>query len=312
MRNYQHLLQMDRSSLRGVHFVVLKGGPGEERAVSLQSGASVADALRSRQYYVTEVDVTKGLEDLPKGTDLVFNMIHGTFGEDGRLQELLEEMGIPFTGDGAAGCRLAFDKVLTKRRFVSAGVPTAPFEVLSFGQKPSIVPPFVLKPPCQGSSIGVHVVHDRQQVLLAMDNCLKYNDRVLLESFLPGREFTVGIVANTVLPVVEIVSAGVYSYENKYIAGRSRYFTPALLSRDLTAKIMRTALAAHQALGLRLCSRVDILLGEEGGLNVLEVNTVPGMTPLSLMPRAAAAIGIDLPSLCEVIAVLSLQKGKKA
>ncbi|ALJ56537.1 D-alanine--D-alanine ligase B [Candidatus Xiphinematobacter sp. Idaho Grape] len=312
MRNYQRLLQVDRSSLKGMHFVVLKGGPGKERAISLQSGASVADALRSRQYYVTEIDVTKDL-DLPKGTDLVFNTIHGTFGEDGCLQDLLEERGVPFTGDGAAGCRLAFDKILAKRRFVRAGIPTSPFEVLSSGEQPSFAPPFVLKPPCQGSSIGVHVVHNRQQIPLAMENVLKYGDKVLLESFFLGRELTVSVVANTVLPIVEIVSTnGVYSYENKYVSGRSEYFAPARLSSDHTAATMDTALAAHQALGLQLCSRVDILLSEEGRLNVLEVNTIPGMTPFSLMPRAAAAIGIDLSLLCEIIAVISLQKWKKA
>jgi len=311
MRDYQHLLQVDRSLLRGIHFVVLKGGPGEERAVSLQSGAAVADALRSRQYHVTEVDVTKGL-DLPKGTDLVFNMVHGTFGEDGCLQDLLEQRGVQFTGDGAAGCRLAFDKILAKRRFVKAGIPTAPFEILSPGQQPSIVPPFVLKPPCQGSSIGVHVVHSWQQMPQAMESCLKYDSKVLLESFFSGRELTVSIIENTVLPAVEIVSTGMYGYENKYVAGRSKYFVPARLSSDHTMAVMRAALAAHQALGLRLCSRVDILLSEEGRLNVLEVNTVPGMMPSSLMPRAAASIGIDLSLLCEIIAVLSLKKGKKA
>lgn len=313
MRNYQHLLQVDRSLLRGRRFVVLKGGPGTERSISLQSGTSVAHALRLRQHCVTEIDVTNESVKVPKDTDLVFNMVHGTFGEDGSLQALLEKAGVPSTDAGTESCRLAFDKILAKRRFVETGIPTASFEVLSFGQQPSIRPPFVLKAPCQGSSIGVHVVHDQSQMLSAMQDCLKYsNKEVLLESFVPGREFTVGIIANTALPIVEIVSTNeMYDYTNKYSADHAKYFIPAHLSANHAAAIADMALSAHHALGLQLISRVDILLSESGKLHVLEVNTIPGMTPISLMPKAAAAIGIDLSSLCEIIAVLSLQKGSK-
>ncbi len=311
MENYQTLLKTDRSALNGLQMTVLKGGSGPEREVSLVSGAAVADALRSRKHQVTEVDVTTENVVLPKNTDLVFNMIHGTFGEDGTLQAILEKQGIPFIGEGSQGSHLAFNKILTKRKFIECHVPTAPFEVLLPGQHPSIAPPFVLKTPRQGSTIGVHIVREWSQMAPAMKDCLKYDNEVLLESFFPGKELTVSIIADFPLPIVEIVPTGsTYGYQNKYTPGGSSYFTPARISSAHTARIQKIALAAHKALDLQIYSRVDILLNEAGGAVVLEVNTLPGMTPTSLFPKAAAAIGLDFPSVCELIGVLSLRRKK--
>lgn len=309
MKDYQPLFEIDRAALKGLNMVVLKGGPGSERQVSLTSGAAVANALRSQGHRITEIDVTDEHFELPEKTDLVFNMIHGTFGEDGTLQAILEKQGVPFTGEGSQGSHLAFDKILTKRKFMEASVPTPPFEVLQAGQHPSAAPPFVLKAPRQGSTIGIHIVRERSQIGPAMADCLKYDHEVLLEAFFPGKELTVSIVANLALPVIEIVpSEETYGYQSKYTAGKCSYFVPARIPPSETEMVQRTALAAHKALGLQSYSRVDILLNDAGGLAVLEVNTIPGMTSTSLLPKAAAAIGLDFPAICEIIGVLSLHR----
>lgn len=312
MGNYPALSKIDCSVLRGLHIAVLKGGSGPERSVSLVSGAAVTNALRSRKHHVTEVDVINENLVLPKNTDLVFNMIHGIFGEDGAVQTILEQQGIPFTGEGSEGSRLAFDKILTKRKLVEANVPTAPFEVLLPGQRPSIAPPFVLKTPRQGSTIGVHIVQEWSQMAAAMEDCLKYGNEILLEVFFPGKELTISIIADIPLPIVEIVPAGgIYGYENKYTPGKTTYFTPARIGSAQTILLQKMALAAHQALGLQIYSRVDILFNAAEAAAVLEVNTIPGMTPTSLLPQAAAAIGLDFPTLCEIIGALSLRRSLK-
>lgn len=310
------LLEIDCTPLKGRQIAVLKGGSGPERPVSLVSGKAVADALRSRGHTVTEVDITNHSDIthhtlvLPTTTDLAFNMIHGTFGEDGTLQAILEERGIPFTGEGSQESHLAFDKVLTKERFTAAGIPTAHYEVLTPGKMPSLLaPPFVLKPIRQGSTIGVHIVQEPSQLKSAMEDCFKYGDEILVEKFCPGKELTVSIIGDIALPIVEIVpKGGFYSYNNKYTPGGSTYFTPARITPKQTEMVQKTALAAHKALGLQIYSRVDLFLNEKEEMNVLEANTLPGMTPTSLMPKAAAAIGIDFPSLCEIIGILSLRR----
>ncbi len=309
MEDYQLLFKIDRTVLKGLNMVVLKGGPGSERQVSLDSGAAVAKALRSQGHQITEIDVTHERFELPKNTDLVFNMIHGTFGEDGALQTILEKQGVPFTGEGSRGSQLAFDKILTKRKFMEASVPTPPFEILQVGQQPSAAPPFVLKAPRQGSTIGVHIVRDRSQIGPAMADCLKYDHEVLLEAFFPGKELTVSIVAGLALPIIEIVpSEETYGYESKYTPGKCSYFIPARITPSETEMVQNTALTAHKALGLQSYSRVDMLLNEVGGIAVLEANTIPGMTATSLVPKAAAAIGLDFPAICEIIGVLSLRR----
>jgi D-alanine-D-alanine ligase len=295
--------------LRGKSLVLLKGGPGKERGVSLHSGAAVANALRNLGAEVVEIDVADHHVDLPSRPDLVFNMIHGTFGEDGELQSLLDQLGVPYTGEDAAGSRLAFDKIASKRKFDEAGVPHAKWEILGAGQLPRIPVPLVAKPPREGSSVGVHIVHRADELPAALEDCLARDSEVLVEEFISGRELTVGIVGGEALPVVEIVpKVDFYSYENKYTKGNSDYFCPARIGDEATAAVQSAALAAHRALGLRVYSRVDVLLDASGRPFVLEVNTIPGMTETSLLPKAAAAAGLDFPSLCEEIAGLSLEK----
>jgi D-alanine-D-alanine ligase len=291
---------------RNRKLAVLKGGPGSERDVSLRSGASVASALRSVGADVTEIEVIGTEVEIPSGTELVFNLIHGTFGEDGDLQALLEERGIPYTGEGVKESRVAFDKILTKQALTRAGVPTPRSEILKSGEKPTLPLPIVIKAPCQGSSVGVHLIHEASAIDPALADCLQHGDEILVEELVEGRELTVGVLGDQVLPVVEIKPlAGFYDYTNKYTKGATEYLVPAPLTEEETAAVQSVALAAVKALGLRVYSRVDVLLGH-GGPTVLEINTIPGMTETSLLPKAAAASGLDFSTLCCRIAALSL------
>ena len=301
--------QMYSGILKGKKIALLKGGPGKERDVSLRSATAVAKALQICGAEVNEIDVTGPEFDLPDGTELAFNMIHGTFGEDGQVQEILSQRGITYTGEGINGSRTAFDKIRTKECFDRAGVPTSTWHSIRPGESPRLQLPYVVKAPQQGSSVGVHIVRKTESLALALEDCFKYGDEVLVEAFFPGRELTVGILGNTALPVIEIVpKEGFYDYDNKYTSGASEYFVPAPLSPELALRIQETALAAHHALDLEVYSRVDILLAADGSMSVLEINTIPGMTELSLLPKAAAVAGLDYPSLCEEIAGLSMAK----
>ncbi|MEI6279227.1 MAG: D-alanine--D-alanine ligase [Verrucomicrobiae bacterium] len=288
---------------------LLMGGPGKEREVSLRSGAAVAAALRKSGAHVTEMDVTGAGFALPPGTELVFNIIHGTFGEDGELQGLLDAMGVAYTGERAEGSRLAFDKIETKTHFDLAGVPTAPWKILRRGEAPDCAFPCVVKAPRQGSSVGVHLVGSAAELPAALEDCFQYGDRVLVEEFFEGRELTVGVLGKTALPIVEIVPhEGFYDYEHKYTKGASEYHVPATLPPEMTATIQKAALAACRALDLRIYSRVDVLLAPDARIHVLEINTIPGMTETSLLPKAAAVAGWEFPALCEEIAGLSLSQ----
>ncbi|MCX7868396.1 MAG: D-alanine--D-alanine ligase [Terrimicrobiaceae bacterium] len=290
---------------------VLMGGPGSEREVSLRSGAAVVRALAALGAEPLTVEV-KGRElGLPAGIHLAYNMIHGTFGEDGSLQEQLEAAGIPYTGDGPQASRAAFDKILTKEKFDANGVPTARWEIVRAGEAPRRPFPYVVKAPQQGSSVGVHIVRSPDEAPGALADCAAYGDRILVEDFFAGRELTVGILGGSLLPVVEIIPGeGFYDYRNKYTPGASRYEVPARLGEEANLAVGRAALAAWHALGLEVYCRVDILLAEDGSLNVMEANTIPGMTETSLLPKAAAAAGIGFPELCEIIAWLSLRRMK--
>ncbi|MEI6033714.1 MAG: D-alanine--D-alanine ligase [Verrucomicrobiae bacterium] len=295
--------------LNGLPVVLMMGGPGKEREVSLRSGAAVAGALRQCGALVTETDVIGPGFTLPDGTALVFNLIHGTFGEDGELQALLDAMGIPYTGEGAEGSRFAFDKIETKSRFDRAGVPTCPWKTLRQGEPPDCWFPCVVKAPRQGSSVGVHLVGSPADLPAALEDCFQYGDQVLIEELFKGRELTVGILGEAALPIVEIVPhEGFYDYEHKYTKGASEYHVPAALPPEETDRIQNAALAACRALDLQVYSRVDVLLAPDGRINVLEINTIPGMTETSLLPKAAAAAGLGFPALCEEIAGLSLSK----
>lgn len=286
-----------------LHVTVLLGGPSAEREVSLRSGAAVARALRSLGHRVDEVDPVPGDLRIPAGTQVVFLALHGTYGEDGTVQTELEELGLPYTGCGVAASLFAFDKVVTKRRCLCAGVPTAPFLVFNDARQPwpqDWAPPVVLKPTRQGSSVGLRFVDSVEAFPEALAASLGHGGEVVMERRILGRETTVGILGDRALPIVEVrPKAGSYDYTNKYTAGRTEYFCPAPFDAETTARIQAAALGAFRAVGGRDYGRVDVMVTEEGQPVVLEVNTLPGMTETSLLPKAAAAEGIGFAELCD-------------
>lgn len=293
---------------------LLMGGPGSEREVSLVSGKGVLEALRSEGFTnVTPVIVDDCTPVIPEGTELCYNMIHGTFGEDGGLQGYLEEKGLPYTGAGSGTSRLCFDKLLTKKCLVEAGVPTPKSEVITAGQLPGIPVPCVIKPPCEGSSVGVQIVREAADLPAAVAESAKYGKELLVEEFISGKELTVAIFNGTALPVVHICPReGFYDFKNKYPslsgAAGSDYICPADISPEETEAVQKAALAAYKALNVEVYGRVDVLLTEDGKPYVLEINTIPGMTSASLFPKAAKAAGISYGELCAKIAEVSLNQ----
>jgi D-alanine-D-alanine ligase len=292
--------------------VVMLGGPSAEREVSLRSGAAVARALRARGHRVTELDPVSAGWQLPAATDVVMLTLHGTYGEDGTVQRALDALGVPYTGCDAEASRIAFDKVLTKRRCLAAAVPTPRFEVLSQPGLPWPAdwrPPVVLKPVRQGSSVGLEFVDRVGDFGPALVRSLAHDCDVVMEERITGVETTVGILEGKALPVVEVQpKAGSYDYTNKYTAGRTEYFCPARLSPEVTRRVQAAALGAFAAVGGRDYARVDVMVTPDGQPQVLEVNTLPGMTELSLLPKAAAVAGLDFETLCERLVELALRR----
>ncbi len=302
--------------LSGKKIAVLMGGPGAEREVSLASGKAVLKALLGLGLDAVALDITTTRFDLPEGTDLAFNVIHGTFGEDGQLQDALEKLGVPYTGAGSASSKLAIHKSRAKEKFLAAGVPTARSETVSLS--PGVVPaltiqaPFVIKPPLEGSSVGIQIVKTKDEIPAALLIAAEKYSEVLVEEFIEGMELTVGILNGATLPIVHIAPpGGVYDMASKYpwLSGSqgSEYFCPADLDLETTMAVQAAALAAHRSLGVEIYSRVDVLLDLQNRPFVLEANTIPGMTETSLLPKAAAAAGISFPELCRTIAELSFQ-----
>ena len=285
---------------------VLKGGPSAERDVSLSTGAAATDALREAGYEVAEVIVEDENFVVPDGTDLAFLALHGTFGEDGQVQKILAARGIPYTGASMEASRIAFDKEKTKEKLRQHGVPTPEGQLVRRLEEITLPLPVFIKPNAQGSSVGTHPATTRQELASALADALKFDTSVLVERFIRGRELTVTVLGDEVLPIIEIHPLeGFYDYTNKYTKGRTEYFCPAALPDSITALIQRYALAAHRSVGDTVYSRVDFLLEEDVFPYCLEINTIPGMTATSLLPKAAAAVGIAFPQLCRRIVELS-------
>ena len=298
---------------------VLMGGPGSERDVSLATGRGVSKALRSLDVEVIDVDVRDENFRLPKDVGLAFITIHGTFGEDGQLQKILDDRGIPYTGDGVEESRIAFDKILTKEKFRERNVVTPEWEVVDAGRRPKIPVPLVVKPARQGSTVGVVIVKNESEVDSAMKEAAKYDRKLLVEKFVSGRELTIGILGDQALPILEIIpKGGFYDFNNKYpflnpqAGGAAEHVCPAKIDPDKAKKIQELALQAFRALGLVVYGRVDVLLTDAGEPFVLEVNTIPGMTEASLLPEGAAAAGINYVDLCLRIIELSRARRERA
>jgi D-alanine-D-alanine ligase len=291
---------------------VLMGGPGSEREVSLATGRGVAKALRSLGTDVAEIDVRDENFQLPNDVDLAFITIHGTFGEDGEIQKILERRGVAYTGEGVTASEIAFDKIRTKEKFREHGITTPPWEVIHTGQRPTIPLPMVVKTPRQGSTVGVVIVKNESELESAINEASKYDRELLIEKFVSGRELTIGILGDQALPILEIIpKGGFYDFNNKYpflnpqAGGGAEHVCPANIDAGKTKEIQELALRAFQAAGLQVYARVDVILSDDEEAFVLEINTIPGMTEASLLPEAAAAAGIAYPDLCARIIALS-------
>ncbi len=299
--------------LSGKKITLLKGGPGNERHVSIKTAESVAEALRSVGAEVAEVDVTGPDFEVPGDTFIAMNLIHGTFGEDGQIQAILEKRGIRYTGAGVETSRVAFDKGLSKAKFIAAGVPTPRSQNYQLdGSEPlTISIPLVSKPPREGSSVGVNICRTQEEWVKAIEEAKKFGSTTLVEEFIEGKELTIGILGDQVLPIIHIEPVeGFYDINNKYPwmngTGKTLYHCPAELDAETTRRVQDAALAAFKSCGTEVYGRVDVMLSADGSPFVLEINTIPGMTSSSLLPKAARAVGIEFPELCTRIIELSL------
>ena len=283
---------------------VLMGGCSSEREISLTSGRAVAEGLRGAGFGVTPVVLdAECVDGQLQGLEAVFLALHGGYGENGGVQADLDERRMPYTGSGAAASRTAMCKIATKRILLKAGIPTPDFEVLAGGAARTRLPlPLVVKPPRDGSSVGISRVMQAGEWATALDEARRHDaaGEVLVETYLPGREWTVGIVNGQPLPVIEIQPPnGWYDFRAKYTQGASQYFFPEGPEfAALAGRCQEMALAAFRAVGCRGLGRVDFRVLPDGRPFVLEINTIPGFTPTSLLPKAAARAGIPFPELC--------------
>ncbi|WP_249219263.1 D-alanine--D-alanine ligase [Loktanella sp. SALINAS62] len=283
------------------------GGPSAEREVSLSTGHECAQALREAGFEVIELDAGRDLATrlTDVAPDVVFNALHGRWGEDGCIQGLLEWMRIPYTHSGVLASALTLDKQRTKAAYIDAGLPVVPSLIARAADVRAghvMVPPYVVKPNNEGSSVGIYLVHDAADGPPQLADTMP--DSVLVEAFAPGRELTVTVLGNRALTVTDILTDGWYDYTAKYTEGGSRHVIPADLPPNIFDACMDYALKAHLLLGCRGISRTDFRWDESrglAGLILLETNTQPGMTPTSLAPEQAAHVGIDFPSLCRTL-----------
>ena len=303
---------------------VLKGGPSLERQVSLRSGARVEDALDRLGHEVAPIDVGADLIERLESVrpDVAFLALHGRGGEDGTVQELLDIVGIPYTGSGVLACERSVDKVLTKHLLIEAGLPTPEFfafsetafrELGAAEALPAIEErlafPIVVKPAAQGSALGVKFARTAQDVPAALVAAFSYDSRVLLERYVGGRDIAVSVLDGETLPIVEAVprDEDFYDFESRYEIGRTDFVCPAALSPDLTARAQEVALDTYKLLGCRGFARVDLMVEDGSGEPlVLEVNAIPGLTETSLLPMAAEAAGISFDELIGRIVDLAL------
>lgn len=281
---------------------VLMGGPSAEREVSLRSGRAVAEGLRQAGYEVAEVDVKIAAIDLPPQVEAVFIALHGEFGEDGQVQDILDRQKIPYAGSGAVASRMAFDKVHSKRIMMAHGIPSPDFEVLRSGGRRNLPLPVVVKPVRQGSSFGCHKVTVEAEWPEALADALSYNGEALVELYIDGKELTVGIVDDEVLPVIEIRAPNSnYDFFAKYTKGATEYLVPAPIDADVARRCQDLSLQTYRALNGCGLGRVDLRMSPDGRMYVLELNTIPGFTETSLLPKAAQAAGYAFSALCDRI-----------
>jgi len=266
------------------------------------------DALRAQKEKPNEM-IGENVIPIAQSADLVFLSLHGELGENGQLQAVFDLYDITYTGTGYIGSALAMNKILAKEVMSQQGVLTPTWEVLGEGQSPKTPVPCVVKPDASGSSIGVYLVEKDEDLEAAIKDARKYSKDVLIEEMIEGREFSIGILEDQALPPIEIIpKSGFYDYENKYQEGATIEICPAEISDELTEKMQAIAKRVHKALRLEYYSRIDFMVNDQGGIYCIEANTLPGMTPTSLFPQEAAAMGVDYNTLCDRLAQLAADK----
>jgi D-alanine-D-alanine ligase len=304
--------------LRKKRIGVLMGGLSTEREVSLRTGNACADALESRGYVVTRIDVQKDVAArlAEAGIEVAFNALHGRWGEDGCIQGLLESMFIPYTGSGVLASAAGMDKVFSKQVFVAHGIKTPPYvtygSLAAFDHAPELPfeLPAVVKPSGEGSSVGVRIVKTAEELREAVVEASRLKGLILVEKHVQGREIQAAVLDDEALGAIEIVPANeFYDYEAKYVVGTTRYLFPAPIPEPQYRAVCEAALAAHRALGCAGATRSDLILEADGTGWLLEINTLPGMTAASLLPKIAAGRGIDFASLCERLLMGASLKG---
>ncbi len=283
--------------------VVLMGGKSKEREVSLRSGEAVLNALRELGHEAIPLDLDENIccKLLEIKPDKVFIALHGTYGEDGKVQGLLEILGIPYVGSGVLGSAIAMDKEITKKVLTFHGIKVPKWICVREGQKPNwSVFPAVVKPADQGSSVGLFLAKDEEELEEAVKKVLFISKKVLVEEYIEGRDITVGVLMDEPLPPIEILpKKGIYDYESKYTKGMSQYVF--LDDEELTKKLQETALMVHRCLELKDISRIDFRVSKDGTPYTLEANTIPGMTELSLFPMACKKKGIDFKQFVDML-----------
>ncbi|MDQ8033600.1 D-alanine--D-alanine ligase [Bordetella genomosp. 1] len=292
---------------------VLYGGRSAEREVSIMSGTGVHEALRSKgvDAHLFDTGVRSLAELADEKFDRVFIALHGRYGEDGTLQGALELLNIPYTGSGPMACALAMDKIMTKRVWLQHGLPTPQFEALNADTELRLVPdriglPLILKPPHEGSTVGITKVKGYSDMKEAYETAARFDEVVLAEQFITGRELTIALMGKgrgaRALPIIEIVAPqGNYDYEHKYFSDETQYFCPADLPQSLADEIAHISVAAYRALDCEGWARADVIIDRENRPWLIEMNTSPGMTGHSLVPMAARAVGMSYPDLCLAI-----------
>lgn len=298
------------------------GGPSSEREISLKSGAAVLESLQGAGVDAVAVDIKT--DDVRQNSSLIrslnidcaFLALHGRFGEDGQIQKLLEDLKILYTCSGVLASKLAMDKIASRRIFEKNGLHVPKYKVLEKTsgdgdiQKPDNFNfPVVVKPASHGSSIGLSIVDEEKALPTALDLAFSYDERIIVEEYISGREITVGILDNKALPVIEIVpKKRFFDYEAKYQAGKTDYILPAQLPEGIAVKAQSDALFAHKLLGCAGCSRADMILGKNNLDYILEINTIPGLTKTSLLPKAARFVGIEFSQMCLKLIELAYEK----
>jgi D-alanine-D-alanine ligase len=314
---------MKDQSLKKKRVAVMMGGLSREREISLKTGKAILKALTEKGYPAMAIDVGEDIAEklVREKIECAFLALHGRFGEDGTIQGMLELMRIPYTGSGVLASALAMHKIMAKKFFLYEKIPTPRFEVFQreeikkgLQKKLSLPLPVVVKPAREGSTIGVSIVQKEEELAPALKKAVEYDEEILIEEFMKGKEITVGILEDIPLPIIEIVPrSGFYDFHSKYTKGETQYILPARISREKYLYAQEISLKAFQTLGCSGEARVDLMTDENENPFVIDINTMPGMTETSLLPKAASYAGIPFEDLVERIllgASLKIESGK--